>query len=209
MLHSAIPAAAREQDPDEACRMGMMTTRGAEGLDRRAFTVAEIERMQELGIFHPDEKFELVEGEIVPMQAKSTIHEVIKETITQRLVRNLPDHLWFGVERTIFLSEKTALDPDVSLFEERYKTEKVDGQRLMLVIEVSHSSLGYDRGLKARLYARYGVAEYWVVDVKRRRTFVHTDPNGDGTWAAVRIVERHEALTLPAVPGFSVSLAEF
>jgi hypothetical protein len=49
-------------------RMGVArTTLGAEGLPRRAFTVRDVERMQHRGVIHPDEKFELVEGEIVPM----------------------------------------------------------------------------------------------------------------------------------------------
>jgi hypothetical protein len=61
-------------------QMGVATTtRAAEGLPRRAFTVHEVVRMQHRGIIHPDEKFELVEGEIVPMQAKSPVHELIKE----------------------------------------------------------------------------------------------------------------------------------
>jgi Uma2 family endonuclease len=183
------------------------TTRAAEGFPRRAFTVAEVEAMQEGGIFHPDEKFELVEGEIVPLQSKSPVHELIKETLNRLLVRNLPDGLWLGVERTIFLSPITALDPDLSLFEARHKTEKVDGPRLILAIEVSHSTLAYDRGLKARLYARYGVPEYWVIDVKRRRTIVHRGPKDEG-WETIETVGEDGVLAHPAVPGFSLRLRD-
>ncbi|MFO1149332.1 MAG: Uma2 family endonuclease [Alsobacter sp.] len=187
--------------------MRSATTRAAEGFLRRAFTVAEVEAMQEQGIFHPDEKFELVEGEIVPLQSKSPVHEMIKETLNRLLVRNLPDGLWVGVERTIFLSPTTALDPDISLFEERHKAEKVDGPRLILAIEVSHSALAYDKGLKARLYSRYGVPEYWVIDVKRRRTIVHRGPKGD-KWESIEAWGEDVVLAHPAVPGFSLRLSE-
>ena len=53
-------------------------TRAAEGFDRRSFTVAEILRMQDAGIIAEDENFELIEGEIVPMQAKTHVHELLE-----------------------------------------------------------------------------------------------------------------------------------
>ena len=187
--------------------MRAATTRAATGLARRAFTVAEVEAMQRKGIFHPDEKFELVEGEIAPMQSKSPVHELIKNTLVRQLVLALPEHLWLGVETTLFLAERTALDPDISVCPTRLKAEKLTGPDVVLAIEVSHSSFAYDRGLKARLYARYGVPEYWVIDVKRRRTFVHTQPQ-DGTWGSIVTREESEVLTHPAAPGFRLRLSD-
>jgi len=68
-------------------------------------------------------------------------------------------------------------------------------------------SLAYDRGIKARLYARHGIREFWVIDADTRVTFVHTGPSGE-TWSS--IVERgpQEVLTTPAAPGFSIRLAD-
>jgi Uma2 family endonuclease len=76
-----------------------------------------------------------------------------------------------------------------------------------LITEVSVSSLSYDKGRKAALYARLGVGEFWVVDANERRTFVHTRPSGDGCSS---IVERgpDDVLTTPAVPGFSFKLGD-
>jgi Uma2 family endonuclease len=142
------------------------------------------------------------------MQAKSPVHELVKESLVPRLHDGLPSDVWIGVERTIYLSDKTALDPDISLFEAKDKARRIDGPRLLLAIEVAQSSLAYDRGLKARLYARHGVAEYWVVDVKRRSTTVHTGPREDGSWTQVRTVGPDEALTHPSVPAFALRLAD-
>ncbi len=64
--------------------MGTNVTRAAEGFDRRSFTVAEILRMQDAGIIAEDENFELIEGEIVPMQAKTHVHERIKVGVDHR-----------------------------------------------------------------------------------------------------------------------------
>ncbi len=94
-------------------------TRAAEGFDRRAFTVAEILRMQDAGIISEDENFELIEGEIVPMQAKSHIHELLKSALNIAIARALPDHLWMGVESTIYLGARTpSLNPTSSSIRE-------------------------------------------------------------------------------------------
>jgi len=138
---------------DGTADMRANVTRAAEGFDRRSFTVAEILRMQDAGIISDEENFELIEGEIVPMQAKT----------------------------------------------------HAKGSDILLATEVAVTSLAYNRGLKARLYARHGVNELWVIDAERRRTFVHEGPGSAG-WRIIAERSRDEALTLAAVPGFSAQL---
>jgi Uma2 family endonuclease len=181
-------------------------TRAAEGFDRRAFTVAEILRMQDAGIISEDENFELIEGEIVPMQAKSHVHELIKVALTIAIARALPDHLWMGVESTTYLSLNTFVEPDLTIYPKGLTLETVKGGDILLAIEVAATSLAYDRGLKAELYARHGVNEFWVVDAARRATFVHQGPEGRG-WRS--IVERgpQDVLAIAALPDFSMRLA--
>ncbi len=178
-------------------------TRAAEGFDRRSFTVAEILRMQDAGIISEEENFELIEGEIVPMQAKTHIHELIKSALNLAIARALPDRLWLGVETTIYLSANTFVE--LVVYPRGIKLEEVKGSDILLAIEVAATSLAYDRGLKARLYARHGVNELWVVDAERRRTFVHSGP-GPAGWRSIAEQSRDEALALTALPGFSVEL---
>ncbi len=180
-------------------------TRAAEGFDRRSFTVAEVLRMQDAGIISDDENFELIEGEIVPMQAKTHVHELIKSALNMAIVRALPERLWLGVETTIYLSANTFVEPDLVVYPKGIKLEEVKGSDILLAIEVALTSLDYDRGLKARLYARYRVNELWVIDAARRLTFVHSRPEGEG-WRS--IVERgpDAVLTFAALPGFSAQL---
>jgi Uma2 family endonuclease len=181
-------------------------TRAAEGFDRRSFTVAEILRMQDAGIIAEDENFELIEGEIVPMQAKSHIHERIKIALNIAIARALPNHLWMGVESTVYLSPNTFVEPDLALYPNGLTLEDVKGKDIVLAIEVAATSLAYDRGLKAQLYARHGFNELWVIDAARRVTFIHQGPQG-GSWRS--IVERgpDDALIIAALPGFSMRLA--
>jgi len=182
-------------------------TRAAEGFDRRAFTVDEVLRMQEAGIISEDENFELIEGEIVPMQAKTHVHELLKSALSMGIARVLPDHLWLGVATSIYLSPNTFVGVDLVVYPRGLKLEAVQGSDIILAIEVATTSLAYDRALKSRLYARHKVREFWVVDAAQRRTVVHTEPKGDG-WR--NVIERgpHETLACSALPGFALRLDE-
>jgi Uma2 family endonuclease len=96
--------------------MNVAVTTAAEGFPRRAFTVDDISRMIEAGVIHEDERFELVEGEIVMMAAKGVAHERIKSALTVAISRALPDHLTIAVEATLRLSDTIMLEPDVAVF---------------------------------------------------------------------------------------------
>jgi Uma2 family endonuclease len=192
--------------------MNVAATTAAEGFPRRAFTVDEIARMIDAGIIGEDEKFELIEGEIVISAAKGFAHERIKSALTIAVVRALPDHLTIGVETTLRLTNTVMLEPDIAvfakdLFKKVARFAQLDPGEASLVIEVAVSSLAYDRGLKARLYARHLVKEFWVIDANEGVTWVHTGPSGDG-WSS--IVERgpDEVLTTPTLPGFAIRLGE-
>jgi Uma2 family endonuclease len=193
--------------------MNIAHTRAADGLPRRAFTVADIRRMVEAGVIAEDERIELIEGEIVVMSAKGYAHELIKNALNLAIVRALPEALMMGVEMTVQFAERTLLEPDLAVFKRRalIKSDANFSQilpgDLLLAIEVAVSSLTYDRGLKARLYARYRVQEFWVVDANERVTWIYTGPEGDG-WAS--IVERGpgETLTTTALPNFAIRLGE-
>jgi Uma2 family endonuclease len=193
--------------------MNIAATTAAEGLPRRVFTVDDISRMIDAGIIHEDEKFELVEGEIVMMASKGIAHELIKSAMNIAVVRALPDHLTMGVEVTLRLSDTVMLEPDIAVFPRDLLTRSSTGFARLepgeahLVIEVAATSLAYDKGLKARLYARHRVRELWVIDASERTTWVHTAPSRDG-WSSIVKRGPQDALTMPALPGFSIRLGE-
>ncbi len=117
--------------------MRAKVTRAAEGFDRRSFTVAEILRMQDAGIISDEENFELIEGEIVPMQAKTHVHELIKSALNIAIARALPERMWLGVETTIYLSPNTFVEPDLVIYPKGIKLEEVKGSDILLAIEVA------------------------------------------------------------------------
>ena len=183
------------------------TTRAADGFDRRAFTSAEILAMQDAGIIGPEENFELIEGDIVPTNAKMHMHERIKLKLILGLAKACPEHLTLGVETSLFLGDRTILEPDLSLFSQDILTHEVKGTDLILAIEVAATTLRYDMGLKPKIYARYGVRELWVIDAAQRRTFIHRGPQGD-QWAGMTEHPPEFELTIPELPGFRQRLSD-
>src|SRR5262249_30191094 len=103
--------------------------------------------------------------------------------------------------------------PDIAVFPKELFSKssagfaRLDPGEASLVIEVAVSSLAYDKGLKARLYARHRVREFWVVDANALTTWVHTGPSGDG-WSSVVVRGPDDALVTPALPGLSIRLGE-
>jgi Uma2 family endonuclease len=155
-------------------------TSAAEGLPRRRFTVAEVEAMVTAGVMEEDERVELIGGELVPMSPKGFEHEVLKTALLDRWYR-LPDREADLVAATTFrLSEDTYLEPDVVIYPRTTGIRGLSAINVLLVVEIADSSLRYDIGRKAALYASFGIRELWVIDAVRLTTRVFLEPAADG-----------------------------
>jgi Uma2 family endonuclease len=165
----------------------LRTTTAAEGLERRRFTVAEVEAMVAAGIMDEDERVELIGGELVPMSPKGLDHEVLKRALVERWFLASPDHQSPIPATTFRLSLDTYLEPDVLIFDRSAGLAAGTGPSVLLVVEIADSSLRYDMGRKAGLYAGFGVRELWVIDAVRRTTRVHREPSPEG----YRVVSDH------------------
>jgi Uma2 family endonuclease len=193
--------------------MNVAVTRAAEGFDRRSFTVHDVGRMIDNGIMEEDERVELVEGELVVMAAKGYTHDLIKNGLNLALVQALPSDMMIGVENSIQFTDHTILQSDLAVFKRSSRVRSdanfayFDPGNLLLAIEVAVSSLNYDRGLKARLYARYGVSEFWVIDADERIAWVHRGPNDD-SWSSITERGATEALTTPILSSLALRLGD-
>jgi Uma2 family endonuclease len=183
-----LPAPTSEAAPSvmgivEMCYAPGMTipvTRAAEGLPRRAFTVADVERMVEVGLIPPDERLEIIGGEIVPMSPKGNRHEQIKVALNMLWGRACPQGFAFAAETAVRPDPYNYLEPDFIIFDRRVELASLKGPDLLLAVELADSSLGYDLGRKAQLYAAFGARELWVVNAARRVTHVHLYPGPAG-----------------------------
>lgn len=188
--------------------MNVFVTRAAEGFARRAFTVEEIRRMVEAGIISEDENFELIDGDVVPMSPKGNQHEVIKAGLAERLMVHKPVELRLAIETSLYLDARTFVEPDLCLYPRHILPEDVRGRDVILALEVAGSSMPYEQGLKAGIYARHGVAELWVVDAATRVTWVHRGPGAGGDWAIVEKMPADASLSPVALPDIAVRMAD-
>jgi len=161
------------------------------------------------GIIHEGERIELMEGEIVLLPGRGLVHERIRSALTIAVIRTLPDYLTTGAATTLRLTDTTMLEPDIAVFPRDLFKKSVSGFAALDPgeAELAASSLAYDKGLKARLYARHRVKELWVIDANERIAFVHTGPSGDG-WSSIITRGPNETLTTPALPSFAIRLDE-
>jgi Uma2 family endonuclease len=189
-------------------RMNVPVTHAADGLDRRAFTVQEVIRMVETGILGRNERFELIGGEIVPMSPKGIRHERLKQWLMEKLVKGLPDQCQTIPETTFYLSDDTFIEPDFVVYPRTSGLENLSPETCLLAIEIADSSLKYDLGRKARLYAEFGIGEVWVVDVNDLSATCHSQPSKDG-YQSVEKHQRGSALTPQRVEGISPNLGDY
>ena len=163
--------------------------------------------MQRAGLFEDDQKFELLEGELILTQSKLNPHELYKNNLVREFYRLLPRDAAPWAEPTLYLRPFNAPDPDIMVFPRGRPIEALEPEEVYLVVEVADTSLRTDLGLKAQLYARFGLKEYWVIDVQGRRIVVHRGPAGE-IWSEVRVIGPTEPIAPLAFPQATIRLAD-
>ncbi|WP_156680019.1 Uma2 family endonuclease [Sphingomonas profundi] len=176
------------------------------GLIPARLTVDEVYALTEAGAFDQDDKFELIDGEIVPMAAaKASPHEMMKSQLIRALILATGPETRLFVEASITLSQDYLVEPDLALCPDGLQSRAVRGPDLLLAIEVASSSISYDLRVKAPLYAGFGIRDYWVVDAVRRTIRVHRDPV-DGIYRDVEEYEAHDPVAALLLPGVTIRL---
>src|SRR4051812_24873764 len=148
---------------------------------RARFTRDTYHRMFEAGVFGVDPHVELLDGEIMMMSPIGPMQGALVRRLNWFFVKNLPDTIACSVQLPIVAGDHSEPEPDIALVRRRdddYQREHPSPADVILLIEVSESSLKVDLGRKLQLYAAIGIAEYWVVDVARQIVLVHREPTG-------------------------------
>ena len=148
--------------------------------DKRRLTVDEFVRMGEAGIFGPDERVELIAGEIYRMSPTGRFHEVLRGQLAYHLTKLAPDNVFVMAEMQLRIADDYQSVVDIGVLPAAMLTPDARGLDMLLVVEVADSSMAWDIGTKARIYAVGGVPEYWVVNAHLRTTLVHRQPGPDG-----------------------------
>jgi Uma2 family endonuclease len=181
----------------------------AQEITRRRFTVHDYHRMAEAGILHEDDRVELIEGEIVEMTPIGGRHARCVAELTWLLSRRLNDELRLGVQSPVRMGEYGEPQPDVAVLRmsERYRAgELPEPEDVLLLIEVSDTTLSYDRDVKLPLYAGAGIPEVFVVDLAGEAIERHNEPSGTG-YRRMERARRGETLRSEALPALVLPVA--
>jgi len=165
------------------------------------------ERLAELGIFTEDDRIELIGGELVPMSPKGNRHEMVCAALHNWLRRNLPGDIDYHPEPGWRADAANYFEPDFLVGPAGFNRTSIRPEDVLLLIEVSHSSLAFDTATKASRYASLGVREYWVVDTVSLATRVHRAPSAVG-YADVGTIPAGEPLMVLPVPPLILRLAD-
>lgn len=170
---------------------------------RRRFTVEEYHKMGEAGIFGEGDRVELLDGEVIEMNPIGWRHARSVRRLNARLVRAASDRYAVGVQDPITVSEHGEPQPDLVLHEEPPPGRLPRPEEVLVLIEVSDSTLQYDRNIKLPRYARAGIPEVWIVDLQGGAVERYNDPREDGYRRTER-ARRNEELASEMLPGLSV-----
>ena len=179
-------------------------------LDIRLLTVKDYHRMAEAGIFHPNERVELIAGQIIRMTAKGTAHEAAI-TRTDKLLENLlREQVLTRLQSPVKLDDYSEPEPDIAAvmpdpmyYEDHHPTPS----EIYLIIEVADTSFKIDRQVKAPVYAQSGITDYWILDVNDRKLHVFREPTPDGYQSEVILSEDARVSPL-AFPSCTITVRE-
>jgi Uma2 family endonuclease len=150
---------------------------------RMRISTDRFEMMIAAGVLTKYDRIELVEGDMLDMAPIGDQHTAIASRLHEFFVFALARSATIVGGGAIKLGDFSQPQPDLMLLKRRadfYSGKRPEAPDVLLLIEVSDSSLAFDLGVKLNLYARYGVSEYWVVDVEGERVHTYREPTSNG-----------------------------
>jgi Uma2 family endonuclease len=172
-------------------------------LSRRHFTVDDYYRMAEAGILREDDRVELIEGEIIEMLPIGSLHASVVDRLSAFFLTQVPrDQAQVRSQNPVRLNDRSEPLPDVCLLQPKadyYASGHPGPEDVLLLIEVSDSTIAYDRGVKLPLYARSGIPEVWIVDLSAEAIEIYREPS-DGAYRSASVARRGEQVSPAALP---------
>jgi Uma2 family endonuclease len=173
----------------------------------RRFTVDEYRRMANVGILGPDERVELIGGEIVRMSPEGRFHEVLRSELAMVWYpRCAAAGLKMLLEKALRVADDYEPVVDVVVYPASILAPDVTPATARLLVEIADTSWRLDTEIKRAAYAAAGVRDYWVIDARTRSTRIHRDPRADGTYATTVDVPADQMLLPLLVPKLAICL---
>ncbi|MBC1218521.1 Uma2 family endonuclease, partial [Nostoc sp. UCD120] len=134
----------------------------------KRFTIAEYHRLAELGFFEENDRVELIKGEIIQMAAKGTPHSVCSTRLYRELFKLVVEEAILRGQEPIIIPDDSEPEPDLVIVRNRpddYLEAHPSPSDILLVIEISNSTLKYDQEVKLSVYAEAGISYYWIFNL--------------------------------------------
>jgi Uma2 family endonuclease len=156
----------------------MALVRNSTTYQTRRWTRAEYARLIETGVFHPDERLELIGGELIVRERQGASHSLAIELINEALRAAFGAGWRIRVQLPVALDDESEPEPDFSVVPGTPRQVPLDPKpaRPALVVEVAESTLAFDRNVKSSLYARARVPDYWIVNLVDRVLEIYREP---------------------------------
>ncbi|MBD2138739.1 Uma2 family endonuclease [Anabaena sp. FACHB-1237] len=181
----------------------------------KRFTISEYHRLAELSFFREDERVELIRGEIIQMAAKGTSHCVCETLLCQELIQLLLGRAMVRGQQPIIIADHSEPEPDVTIVrkvKDNYLSSHPQPSDILLLIEVSNSTLKYDQEVKLPLYAEAGISNYWIFNLINYRLECYSQPYQDAQanfdYRHKLILLPHESVKLPCFPDLILDLSK-
>jgi Uma2 family endonuclease len=173
---------------------------------KRLFTVDEYYRMAEAGILAESERTELIDGEIIEMSPIGVRHAAVVMRVNNLLVPLFKGKALLGPQLPLRLNDFNEPQPDIALLKPRkdcYRSRHPGPKDALLVLEISDSSLKYDRDVKLGIYARAGIREVWIANLRGNALHVYREPSA-GAYKTALLFRRGDSISCRAFPKIEI-----
>jgi len=179
-------------------------------ITKKLFTVDEYYRMAEAGILGPEDRVELIDGEIIQMSPIGHRHMGCVNRAVRLFIESVGRRAVVSPQNPVLLSMWTEPQPDVTVLKPRddcYDSKKPEYADALLVIEIAETSLSYDRDVKVPRYAAAGIPEVWIEDLTHDQLLVYRDPGKNGYLNALTL-RRADSISPLAFPDVTFKVGD-
>src|SRR5215213_5411690 len=172
------------------------TAASAPPIARKKFRADEVYKMMQVGILPEASGWELINGEIIRRMTIGSKHASTVKRLNKIFINQLGENAIVSVQDPIHIDEYNEPEPDIALLKPRtdfYAESHPEPEDVLLVIEVSDSTVDFDREVKRALYAEAGIREFWLVNLKENTVECHSQPKNK-TYRLTQISEKGETL---------------
>jgi Uma2 family endonuclease len=176
------------------------------GVKPRLITTSEYDRMIEAGIYTENDRIELLNGEIIETMPKGPRHSVLNDSIIDLFAKTFGEKVYVRSQNPIVLDNFSEPEPDIVLVKpprRKYLENHPTPNDILLVMEISDTTLAYDRDDKEQAYSRNGIQQYLLLNLQNQTLEDYREPNADG-YGAKRTFRSGDVFNLVAFPEIEI-----